>query len=391
MTRFIKNTIPFMAFMLSLGLHASAQNLLIFDLQEDQSDEKNVVIRNSSDIAAPAFDLSIGITEDSGSKSIKLSIKRGSDGDGLYLLYSLMEKAELIDNMKEFTSNAKKLWRDKKAKTEVKQFKYFVESKAVAPPYMGCYKQLPRNNSDDFVLPVITAKDTIDLVLHFYVGKEKKKGKKTTQLLYRVSPITVQINMLKDPCSGTKGVVAEINEQIEQLEALQTAAREAVKPANKKCEEQLSAIQQKIMDNYAAGHQQWGHQACEDVKGNLAKYEKLRSSILDETCPPPPPPPTVQPPPVQPPPPPPPPKPVEPPKPKEPPVTCELESINNSLLQLQKDIARKQVNKESLANEQKEFARLKTLGDKNVAAAACKQELVTAYKSYCSNIEKKLK
>ncbi|MCL2041721.1 MAG: hypothetical protein FWG84_06760 [Bacteroidales bacterium] len=388
MTKFIKNTIPFMAFMLSISLHVSAQNLLIFDLQDDQSGEKNVVIRNSSDIAAPAFDLSIGITEDSGSKSIKLSIKRGADGDGLYLLYSLMEKAELIDNMKEFTSNAKKLWRDKKAKKEVKQFKYFVESKAVAPPYMGCYKQLPRNNSDDFVLPVITSKDTIDLVLHFYVGKEKKKGKKTTQLLYRVSPITVQVNMQKDPCIGTEGMVAEIQEQIEQLETLQTAAREAVKPANKKCEEQLGAIRQKIMTDYATEKSQWKKSNnCPAVKDALTTYGTLRSSILDEKCPtpPPPPPPTVQPPPTQPQ------KPVEPPKPKEPQAICELESINNSLLQLQKDIARKQVNKESLANEKKEFARLKTLGDKNVAAAACKQELVTAYQSYCSNIEKKLK
>jgi len=389
MTKFIKNTIPFIAFMLSINLHVSAQNLLIFDLQDDPSGEKNVVIRNSSDIAAPAFDLSIGVTEDPDNKSIKLSIKRGADGDGLYLLYSLLERAELIDNMKEFTSNEKKLWRDKKAKKEIKQFKYFLESKAVAPPYMGCYKQLPRNNSDDFILPVVTSKDTIDLTLYFYVGKEKKKGKKTTQLLYRVSPITVEVNMLKDPCNGTEEMVAEINELIEQLEELQEVAQATVKPTNKKCEEQLGTIRQKIMTDYPTEKSQWKKSGdCQDVKDAAATYASLRSSILDEKCPeppPPPPPPVVQPPPPQPQ------KPVEPPKPKEPQAACELEGINNSLLQLQKDIARKQVNGESLDNEQKEFARLKTLGDKNVAAAACKQELVTAYKSYCANIEKKLK
>ena len=207
----MKKKALFLVFILCTTLYASAQNIR-FDLQANKTSEKEIVIRNSKNNASPSFDLSIEVTGNSDDNSIELSFKRGGDGNGLYLCYSLMKNVEIIEKMKECTSGDKKMWRDKKVKKELKNLKYFIKTNDLQLSYRSCYKQLPYNNSDEFTLPIISSENPISLNLYFYVAKENKSSKKTTQLLYQVDPINIEINMTKD-----SEIAAEINEQIKLL------------------------------------------------------------------------------------------------------------------------------------------------------------------------------
>jgi hypothetical protein len=356
MEKMMKKKILFFVFMLCITLYASAQNYIKFDLQSNKTSEREIVIRNSKNFASPSFDLSIEITENPEDNSIELSFKRGADGNGLYLCYSLMKNVEVIKNMKECTSGDKKLWRDKKVKSELKYLRYLIKTNDLQLSYQGCYRQLPYNNSDGFTLPIISSENPISMNLYFYVAKENKSSKRTTQLLYQVDPINIEINMTKET-----EVAAEINEQIKLLEALQEAVKTA-KKNKQKCGEQLNNIQQQIMTDFPQEKPQWeAYKNHQHIAEGINQYKILRNAILNEKCP------TTT---------------------ATPTPSCILEDVNGRLMKLQMDITKKKANKQSVENERKEFLEIKKLADENIASSNCKKELITTYKNYCATIEK---
>ena len=354
-----KNTL-FLIFTLCIALGAFAQNLK-FDLQSNKTSEKKIAIRNSKNNASPSFDLSIEVTENPEDNSIELTFKRGGDGNGLYLCYSLMKNVEIIEKMKECTSGDKKMWRDKKVKKELKNLKYFIKTNDLQLSYRSCYKQLPYNNSDGFTLPIISSENPISLNLYFYVAKENKSSKRTTQLLYQVDPINIEINMTKE-----SEIAADVNEQIKLLETLQESAKTALKN-KQKCGEQLGSIQQQVMTDFPYEKPQWeAYKNHQNIAEGINRYKTLRDAILNEKCP------TTT-------------------TSSTPTVTaCTLEDTNSRLMKLQMDITKKKANKESIDNERNEFANIKNLADKNITSSNCKQELITTYKNYCATIEKLL-
>jgi hypothetical protein len=357
MEKIMQKKITFLVFMLCITLGAAAQNYIKFDLQSNKTNEKEIVIKNSKNMASPSFSLFVEVTENPEDNSIELSFKRGADGNGLYLCYSLMKNVEVIKNLKECTSGDKKLWRDKKVKKELKDLKYFIKTNDLQLSYRGCYRQLPYNNSDGFTLPIVSSENPISMNLYFYVAKENKSSKKTTQLLYQVDPINIEINMTKET-----EVAAEINEQIKRLETL----REAVKNAQKnkqKCAEQLSNIQQQIITDFPQEKPQWeAYKNNQNIAEGINQYKILRNAILNEKC--------------------------STTATATPAPSCILEDTNSRLMKLQMDITKKKANKESIENERKEFAEIKNLADKNIASSNCKKELITTYKNYCATIEK---
>jgi hypothetical protein len=377
MKKLLKKKISFFAFIISISLQVFAQNPLIFDLQPDKSSEKKVMIQKN--FTSPDFNLFIGIVENPETNSIKLSFRRGDEGDGLFLCYSFVRSQIAINKMTEFMSGEKKLWIDKKTQKEIPWLNYFWGSKDLALPRGEYYKLLPPNNFHELDMAVVNFENRILINLYFYVAQEKKKRKRTTQLLYQVDPITIIINKAKDPCSETEKIIADIHTQIEQLEIMQAKAKEIVKNISvKNCEVQLSAIHQEIITNFLYEKPQWEeHPDCQNVKDSSNKYKALRSAILKEQCPAPDQPSSLD----------------QPNKPNKKEikntVACDLEEINERLKNLQKDINRKK-GKKSFENERNEFINIKNLADNNIASANCKKELIETYKNYCTNIEKLL-
>ena len=385
--------ITLIALILGVILHVSAQERLDFDLQNNKYQEQKVRIKTSvRNSRMPEFDLFIAVSKDPENKSITLSIRRGAESPDLLLCYSLREKVDLIKNMKECESRAAKLCNKKNEKTlyQTQQLDYFLESSALRLPYEECYRQLARGNYYEFMLPVTGSENLVDLTLTFYVAKNKNKGKRPTQLLYRADPINVKIDITQNPCNKAQEMISEMNKQITQLEVLYAEAQEAVKSTDRlQCDEQLNDIHQEILADFPFEQPQWEEYLdCQDIIDGSMKYDKLRRAILKEQCvapyppEPPPPPPSILPP--------------SPPTPLPPPTNtiapktkpCELGTMNQLLMYLQMDINKKKMAGESIDEERKEFAKIKDLANKNLNVATCDEELVKAYKNYCTKIEK---